>query len=77
MKKASKRSVTSARSGPGDPLPEYDFRGGIRGKYAQRYKAGVNLVLLAPDVADEFPTARDVNRGLRELVRLRSKRRTA
>ncbi|MGH8632575.1 MAG: hypothetical protein ACRET7_00420 [Burkholderiales bacterium] len=77
MKKAPKRSVKRPRSGANDMRPEYDFRGGIRGKYAERYRTGVNVVLLEPDVADEFPTARNVNRGLRELVRLRSKRRTA
>ena len=75
MKKAPKRSVKRPRSADGI-LPAYDFRVGIRGKYAARYKAGVNVVLIAPDVADEFPTARDVNRALREFVRLR-RRRTA
>jgi hypothetical protein len=33
--------------------PEYDLskllKDGVRGKYAERYKAGTNLVLLAPD----------------------------
>ena len=28
--------------------------GGVRGKYYARYKEGVNLVLLAPDVAEVF-----------------------
>jgi len=39
---------------------EYDLRellkGGVRGKYAQRYRAGTNLVLLEPDVAEAFPS---------------------
>jgi hypothetical protein len=34
---------------------EYDLsellKGGVRGKYADRYREGTNLVLLAPDVA--------------------------
>ncbi|HEY9601566.1 MAG TPA: hypothetical protein V6C85_08150 [Allocoleopsis sp.] len=37
---------------------EYDFsqmKGGIRGKYVERYRAGTNLVLLDPDVAQAFP----------------------
>jgi len=32
---------------------EYDlskFKGGVRGKYAVRYRAGTNLVLLSPNV---------------------------
>ena len=31
--------------------PEYDLRGGIRGKYYERYKEGTNVVLLEPDMA--------------------------
>jgi len=54
--------------------PEYDLRellkGGIRGKYAKRYRAGTNLVLLAPDVAKAFPTEDAVNEALRLVVRL-------
>ncbi len=39
---------------------EYDLsklKGGVRGKYAARYRAGTNLVLLSPDVAAHFPDA--------------------
>ena len=39
---------------------EYDFTGGIRGKYAKRYASGTNVMVLAPDVAEAFPTARAV-----------------
>jgi len=28
---------------PPEMLPEYDFRGGIRGKYAERYRRGVRI----------------------------------
>jgi hypothetical protein len=38
--------------------PEYDIRqllkGAVRGKYAKRYHAGTNLVLLDPDVRKAF-----------------------
>lgn len=51
-----------------DPLPEYDFRGGVRGKYARAYAEGTNVVVLDPDVARRFPTAADVNRALRALI---------
>ena len=30
---------------------EYDFSKGIKDKYAAKYKAGTNIVLLDPDVA--------------------------
>ncbi len=47
---------------------EYDFRSGIRGKYAQRYAERTNIVVLDPDVAEAFPTSADVNRALRKLL---------
>ena len=51
--------------------PEYDLAklpGGVRGKYAARFKAGTNLVLLSPDVAEYFPDEQSVNAALRSLV---------
>jgi hypothetical protein len=51
---------------------EYDLsqlKGGVRGKYVQRYNAGTNLVLLAPDVAEVFPNDQAVNQALRLLMR--------
>ena len=51
-----------------DVAPEYDFRAGVRGKYASRYSEHTNVVVLDPDVAKAFPTAADVNRALRRLL---------
>ena len=56
---------------------EYDFSEGVRGKYAKRFSEGTNVVLLDPDVAAEFPSAAAVNKALREVLKSRSKRRTA
>lgn len=67
MKKAKK----SERSQ--DMLPEYDFRGGVRGKYADRFE-GSNVVVLAPDVAAAFPDSESVNEALRVLVKLAGRR---
>jgi len=47
---------------------EYDFTGGVRGKYARRYAQGTNVVVLEPDVAKVFPNAEAVNRSLRALA---------
>lgn len=47
---------------------EFDFRSGVRGKYAQRYAERTSLVVLDPDVAEAFPTSEDVNRALRKLL---------
>lgn len=58
-----------------DLRPEYDLRkllkGSVRGKYAERYRAGTNLVLLEPDVAKGFPNGRAVNEALRLVLQLR------
>ena len=76
-----KQTRTKARSST--MRPEYDFSEGVRGKHAGRYASGTNVVVLAPDVASQFPTADDVNETLRAVARLierrrsRSKRRTA
>jgi hypothetical protein len=60
--------------GRDDLRPEYDLRAlmkeGVRGKYAERYRAGTNLVLLDPDVAKAFPDEKSVNDALRLVVRL-------
>ncbi len=53
--------------------PEYDFSGGVRGKYAARYAEGTNVVVLSPDVAKVFPDSASVNEALRTLVRLSGK----
>ena len=53
--------------------PEYDLtqlQGGVRGKYAERYHQGTNLVLLEPDVAQAFPNSQSVNEALRLLLKL-------
>jgi hypothetical protein len=42
----------------------------VRGKYAQRYAEGTNVVLLDSDLADAFPTAEAVNEALRLVLRL-------
>ncbi|WP_341525840.1 hypothetical protein WKK05_25145 [Nostoc sp. UHCC 0302] len=59
--------------------PEYYFShmtGGVRGKYAERYKAVTNLVLLDPDVAQAFPTAESVNETLRLLMQIAQRQST-
>jgi hypothetical protein len=50
--------------------PEYDFSGGQRGKYANRFPQDVVMVPLAPDVAAAFPNADAVNEALRVLIKV-------
>ena len=56
-----------------DLLPEYDFSGGVRGKYAARMAEGTNIVVIAPDLAKLFPNSEAVNKALRDLVARGSK----
>ena len=56
-----------------DLRPEYDFsqlKNRVKGKYAESYKSGTNLVLLAPDVAEAFPDSESVNEALRLLIKV-------
>lgn len=66
-------STKSARPGRGTTVPDIDFSGGIRGKYAARYAESTNIVVLSPDVAEVFPNSEAVNEALRTLVRLSGK----
>lgn len=53
-----------------DMLDEYDFSGGVQGKYAARYREGTNIVRLDDDVAAMFPNSEEVNEALRTLGKL-------
>jgi hypothetical protein len=53
--------------------PEYDMTGGVRGKYASRFKGDVVMVPIAPDVASAFPDADAVNEALRVLLKAAKK----
>jgi hypothetical protein len=58
MKRAMKNQDDEMR-------PEYELRGGVRGKYYERYKQGTNVVLLEPDLAKVFRDSATVNSALR------------
>ena len=62
MKKAPGKATES------EMQAEYDFTGGVRGRYARRYAQGTNVVVLEPDVAKAFPNAEAVNSSLRPLA---------
>ncbi len=49
--------------------PEYDFSGGVRGKYYRRYIESTNVVVLEPDVHKMFRNSTAVNEALRTLIR--------
>jgi len=53
-----------------DMLDEYDFSRGERGKYAQRYREGTNIIRLDDDVAAMFTNSQEANEALRSLGKL-------
>ena len=61
----------TAQNKNGGLRPEYDFRamkGGVRGKYVQRFREETNVVVLEPDVAEAFPNEEAVNQALRGVL---------
>jgi len=54
---------------------EYDFSGGVRGKYYRRYMENSNVVVLEPDVHRRFRNARAVNKALRSIIRAEGSQR--
>ncbi len=47
---------------------EYDFSGGVRGKFYNEYMKGTNVILLDADVAEVFRDSKTVNQALRTLI---------
>jgi hypothetical protein len=68
--------MKKAREKNDEMLREYDFSQGVRGKYAQRYSRGSNVVVLEPDVAKVFPNAEIVNASLRSLAKIIRRRKS-
>jgi hypothetical protein len=54
---------------------EYDFSGGVRGKYYRQYTNSSNVVVLEPDVHRRFRNSGAVNKALRSLMRAEGTRR--
>ncbi len=49
-------------------LDEYDFSGGVRGKYVDRLMKSKNIIVLESDVAEVFKDSESVNQALRGLL---------
>jgi len=56
-----------------DMLEEYDFSNGVRGKYANKYKEGTNIVILEPELMEFFPDSLSVNDALKSLAKIMKK----
>ena len=71
MRLAAKETNMSPKnnSEPEDEMrDEYDFSGGVRGKFYNEYMKGTNVVLLDADVAEVFRDSETVNQALRTLI---------
>lgn len=69
-------SAITMKKTKSDPLaerPNLDWSKAVRGRYAERMKAGSNIVLLEPDVQERFPTSEKVNQALRALLEIERK----
>jgi hypothetical protein len=55
---------------------EYDFSGGVRGKYVERYRRGTNVILLEPELTKAFPDSKSVNDALRSLLAIATRARS-
>jgi hypothetical protein len=53
-----------------DLQPEYDFSGGVRGKYYEAYQQSSNVRVLDPDLAEIFHDSASVNEALRLLAKV-------
>lgn len=50
-----------------EPRPEYDFRGGSRGRHVRAAVTQGNLRALDPDLVERFPDSASVNEALRRV----------
>jgi hypothetical protein len=80
MKRSSTKRKAADQVGVDEILPEHDFSHAAPNKYASRYAVGSAVVVLEPDVAAAFPSAREANEALRalaEVIRKHRSRRSA
>ena len=76
MKRAPTKHKATGRADADEILSEYDFSRASPNKYASRYAAGSVVVVLEPDVAAAFPSAKEANEALRALAGIILKHRS-
>ena len=66
-----KTTKAERRKPGGDEMrAEYDFSKAVRGKYYKRVLASTNVIVLDPDIAENFKNSQVVNEALRNLLRV-------
>lgn len=66
--KSMKKAKTSTNGAMRKEYRRAQLDAGVRGKHHAAFVAGTNLVLLAPEIAEAFPTSKAVNAALRSLL---------
>jgi len=67
-KKENNMSLKNSPESAEDMRDEYDFSGGVRGKFYKEFMKGTNVVLLDADVGEVFHDSEAVNQALRTLI---------
>lgn len=78
MKRRSTKAKTVREIDNDEIPPQYDFTNSRPNPYAVRFRDGTNIVVLDPDVVEDFPDSKSVNDALRALsaiIKRRSKSR--
>lgn len=68
QRRTRKESMNKNQNKETEMLDEYDFTGGVRGKYVERLMNRKNVIVLEPDVAEVFTDSKSVNQALRGLL---------
>jgi len=68
QRRAKEESMNKKQNEEAEMLDEYDFTGGVRGKYVDRVADRKNVIVLEPDIAEVFTDSESVNQALRGLL---------
>ncbi|CAN5447530.1 hypothetical protein BH20ACI1_BH20ACI1_27300 [soil metagenome] len=68
QRRTKKENMNKKENKEFEMLDEYDFTGGVRGKYVDRLMNTKNVIVLEPDVAEVFTDSESVNQALRGLL---------
>lgn len=68
QRRMRKENMSEKQNKETEMLDEYDFSGGVRGKYVERILSRKNVIILEPDVAEVFTDSESVNQALRGLL---------
>ncbi len=68
QRRAKEENMNKKQNEEAEMLDEYDFTGGVRGKYVDRVADRKNVIVLEPDIAEVFTDSESVNQALRGLL---------